>query len=50
LRGQRRRLRDLLQAGRNVLVSCTLPAGDTLENARGKRNQAMLAADAILHF
>jgi hypothetical protein len=31
-------------------ASCTLPDGGTLENTGGKRNQAMLAADAIFHF
>ncbi|MGA2563326.1 MAG: hypothetical protein ABSF96_07190 [Steroidobacteraceae bacterium] len=31
-------------------TTCALPDGGTLENTGGKRNQAMLAADANFHF
>jgi hypothetical protein len=34
----------------NAGASCMLPNGGTLENTGGKRNQAMIAADAIFHF
>lgn len=50
LRSRVTRTTTLVSSPRVPVPADTLPDGGTLKNTGGKRNQAMLAADAIFHF